>query len=39
VATTRVRELSEAMRAHAAQVRSTDAASFPDDATTVARVD
>jgi glycerophosphoryl diester phosphodiesterase len=39
VATTHVRELSEAMRAHAAQARNVEAASFPDDATTVARVD
>jgi len=39
VATANVKELSEAMRGHAAQTRNADAASFPDDATTVARID
>jgi glycerophosphoryl diester phosphodiesterase len=39
VATTNVRELSEAMRAHASQARATDTATFPDEATTVARVE
>ncbi len=39
VATTNVRELSEAMRSHASQTRNLEAASFPDDATTVARID
>lgn len=39
VATTNVRELGEAMRAHASQTRNAEAASFPDEATTVARID
>ena len=39
VATTNVRALGEAMRAHASQTRNAEAASFPDEATTVARID